>query len=153
MFACPLDKEKQHAEQTDHAAAICVFAARGGLNLIGMGRIARAVIGGLGLALALGGASCAADPSGDWLGAITVGPGVTFDEAVHIEKTPQGGYAGTFDSLDRAAFGIQLGDVAADADTLSFTAATHPTATFKAKWDAASGQWAGQWTRKRPRPA
>jgi uncharacterized protein len=103
-------------------------------------------LAGLGLALALAGASFAADPSGDWLGDIAVGPGVTFHEAIHIEKTPQGGYSGTLDSLDRAAFGIALGDIAAGADTLSFTAATHPAATYTAKWDAASGQWTGQWS-------
>ncbi len=111
-----------------------------------MKRIIHALVGGFGLALALAGASFAEDPSGDWLGAITVGPGVVFHEAVHIKKTPQGGYAGALDSLDRAAFGIPLGDIAADGDTLSFTAATRPAATYTARWDAASGQWVGQWT-------
>ncbi len=111
-----------------------------------MKRIIRALAGGLGLVLALAGASFAADPSGDWLGAITVGPGLTFHEAFHIAKAPQGGYSGTLDSLDRAVFGVPLGDITADADSLSFTAATHPAAIYTAKWDAASGQWAGHWT-------
>jgi hypothetical protein len=111
-----------------------------------MKRIIHAVVIGLGLAFSLAGASFAADPSGDWLGAITVGPGLTFHEAVHIEKTPEGVYSGTLDTLDRASFGIPLGNVAADADTLSFPAATQPVATYRAKWDAAAGQWVGQWT-------
>jgi hypothetical protein len=111
-----------------------------------MKRIIRALAGGLGLALALAGASLAADASGDWLGTIAVGPGRTFHEAVHIEKTSQGGYAGTLDSLDRATFGIPLSDIAADADTLSFTVATQPVATYTAKWDSASGQWTGRWS-------
>jgi alpha-beta hydrolase superfamily lysophospholipase len=111
-----------------------------------MKRIISALVAGLGLALALAGASFAADPSGDWLGAITAGPGLTFHEAFHISKAPQGGYSGTLDSLDRAVFGIPLGDITANADSLSFTVATHPAAIYTAKWDAASGQWAGRWT-------
>jgi hypothetical protein len=111
-----------------------------------MKRIICVLVGGPGLALALAGAAFAANASGDWLGAITVSPGLTFHEAIHIRKTPQGGYSGTLDSLDRAAFGIPLGDVVASSDTLSFTAATHPAATYTARWDAALGQWAGQWT-------
>jgi len=55
-----------------------------------MKRIIHALVGGFGLALALAGASFAEDPSGDWLGAITVGPGVELSEIIRaIRELPE----------------------------------------------------------------
>jgi len=83
---------------------------------------------------------------GDWVGAIVVTPGVTLREVVHLRKTADGRYAGTFDSVDRGAYGLGLADVAVSGDTLSFATTIEPKGAFTAKWDAATGHWVGQWT-------
>jgi hypothetical protein len=41
---------------------------------------------------------------GDWLGVITVTPDETLHVAVHIHKTPNGGYAGIYDNMDDAIY-------------------------------------------------
>lgn len=84
--------------------------------------------------------------AGDWTGTITVNVAETLREAIHIRKTPDGGYAGALDSLDRAAYGLPLADVAVKDGVLSFTLPVKPPGRFAGKWDAASGTWIGQWT-------
>jgi len=38
---------------------------------------------------------------GDWLGTLTVRPGLDLRIAVHIHKSPQGAYSGSWDSVDQ----------------------------------------------------
>jgi fermentation-respiration switch protein FrsA (DUF1100 family) len=84
--------------------------------------------------------------AGDWVGTITIGPGRTLREVVHIRKHPDGGYTGAFDSVDRGSYGRRLTDIVANGAALSFTTADEPIGAYAAKWDAASGRWIGQWT-------
>jgi pimeloyl-ACP methyl ester carboxylesterase len=91
-------------------------------------------------------AAVAQTAAGDWVGMITIGPGRTLREVVHIRKRADGGYTGAFDSVDRGSYGRGLTDVVATGDTLSFTTADEPKGAYAAKWDAASGRWIGQWT-------
>ncbi|HLZ81936.1 MAG TPA: serine hydrolase, partial [Caulobacteraceae bacterium] len=104
----------------------------------------KALVGGLFLAFAGCAAAYAADPVGDWIGTVTVTP-LAYRLAIHIHKTPDGAYGGTYDSLDRATYDVPLAEVAARADSLSF-AAPSTNLHYAAKWDAATQSWLGQWT-------
>jgi hypothetical protein len=106
-----------------------------------LGRLAVALI------CMFGAQSAAAQTAaGDWVGMMTIGPGRTLREVVHIKKRPDGGYAGSFDSVDRGSYGRGLTDIVAKGDALSFTTVDEPKGSYAAKWDAASGNWIGQWT-------
>jgi fermentation-respiration switch protein FrsA (DUF1100 family) len=91
-------------------------------------------------------AAAAQTAVGDWVGTIVFGPGRTLREVVHIKKTADGAYTGTFDSVDRGAYGLGLTDIVVTGDTLSFSATIEPKGVYTGKWDAASGRWVGQWT-------
>jgi hypothetical protein len=102
------------------------------------------LIAGLSMALAAH-AAFAQQAAGDWLGTLTVNPTLVFHLAVHVAKTPQGGYAGTLDSLDRGAFDVPLADVASSDGALSFTVPSLK-ASYAGKRDPAAGDWDGLWT-------
>jgi hypothetical protein len=92
-------------------------------------------------------AALAQTAAGDWFGLMFAGPAQSFHLAVHLKKTDGGGYAGTLDDTSRAVYGLALTDVALAGDTLSFRVPiAGAPATYAAKWDAAAGGWAGQWT-------
>jgi hypothetical protein len=98
------------------------------------------------ICLATAQTSAAQTAAGDWVGTIVIGPGRTLREVVHIRKTADGAYTGTFDSVDRGSYGLGLTDIAVTGDTLSFSAAIEPKGVYTGKWDAASHGWVGQWT-------
>jgi pimeloyl-ACP methyl ester carboxylesterase len=94
-------------------------------------------------------AASAQTAAGDWNGVMFVSPAQSFHLAIHIKKTDGGGYAGTLDDTSREVFGIALGDLTVTGDTLSFKVAiAGAPASYAAKWDAAAGDWAGQWTQQ-----
>ncbi len=64
--------------------------------------------------------------------------------AVHIRRDANGALEGTLDSLDQNANGLPLAAVTAAADTLAFTVPVI-NGSYSAKWDAAAGQWVGEW--------
>ncbi len=99
-----------------------------------------------GLTMALAAHAASAQPAtGDWLGGLAVSPAMTVHIAIHIHKDAAGAEAGTFDSLDEAVYGVPLTDIADTGGSLSFAIA-RLHATFAGKWDAAGGQWTGQWS-------
>ena len=51
------------------------------------------------------GAAAARDASGDWLGTLSVRPGLDLRIAVHIARAPRGDYSATWDSVDQGLFG------------------------------------------------
>jgi CubicO group peptidase (beta-lactamase class C family) len=85
------------------------------------------------------------DAVGDWLGTLTVRPGLDLRVAVHIRKSPQGLYSATWDSLDQGLFDAPARDVAVSDDKLSF-ATVRPDARYAATWDSAASRWLGQWS-------
>lgn len=98
-------------------------------------------------------AACVGPPTfaqtvvGDWHGALNPMAAMTLHVALHIEKAPDGTYAGTFASLDQNAKPIALTEITASGDTLSFTLPLRPEpGKFVGKWDAASNSWVGSWT-------
>jgi CubicO group peptidase (beta-lactamase class C family) len=108
-------------------------------------RLLRLLAAGLLLALALSTPTWAAEAQGDWLGTLTVSPALNLRIAVHIRKSPQGVYAATWDSVDQGLFDAPVADLAVTGEALSFDI-TSLGAHYAAKWDAAAGQWAGQWS-------
>ncbi|RMG46776.1 MAG: alpha/beta hydrolase [Acidobacteria bacterium] len=69
---------------------------------------------------AIAGGEPAADLAGTWSGALDVG-GVRLRLVLHLERTPEGGYTGTMDSLDQGANGLELAAVTLDGSEFSFT--------------------------------
>jgi pimeloyl-ACP methyl ester carboxylesterase len=115
-----------------------------------LSRIAATLLSGLALVAPTGaamasGAEGASHAEGDWLGVLEVTPAVALHIAVHIHRTPDGGYAGTLDSLDQGLFGSSLDDIVAAPDSLSYTAPLI-RGRYVASWDKASGHWVGQWS-------
>ncbi|HEY1753364.1 MAG TPA: alpha/beta hydrolase [Caulobacteraceae bacterium] len=83
--------------------------------------------------------------TGDFVGVLALGPAQTRTLAAHIRKTP-GGYAGTFDDVDRQITGVALSGIVVQGDMLAFTLPVEPPGTFTGKWDPAAGKWVGTWT-------
>jgi hypothetical protein len=82
---------------------------------------------------------------GDWTGTIVTGPGQSFHLAIHIKRVGEG-LTGTLDDASRALYGFAISDISLSGDMLSFKVPIEAApATYSAKWDAASGDWAGQW--------
>jgi hypothetical protein len=96
------------------------------------------------LAFALTMPAAAEDPSGDWAGVLKA-PNGELHVALHLQKSADGTYSGTLDSLDQGANGLPVSDVKMSADTLSFDLA-EPPARYEGKWDAASKSWIGTWS-------
>jgi hypothetical protein len=101
----------------------------------------------LGAALAVSAAVstvCVADaPSlaaGDWIGTATIG-GVVQQVAVHIHRSPSGGYTGTIAIPQTAPAGEPLRVIAVDDGTLDLRALGG--VNYRAGWDANNGQWIG----------
>ncbi len=98
------------------------------------------------LFLAFGfGPASAATPAGDWLGALTIRPGVSLRVALHIEETTPGNYTATWDSVDQGLFDGPVSALTISPTSLAFDI-ERPKARFAATWDAAAGAWVGQWT-------
>lgn len=101
----------------------------------------------LGAALAVSVAvstACLADaPSlaaGDWIGTATIG-GVVQHVAVHIHRSPQGGYTGTIAVPQTAPAGEPLRVIAVDDGILALKALGG--VNYRASWDPTNGQWIG----------
>jgi pimeloyl-ACP methyl ester carboxylesterase len=97
------------------------------------------------MSVALAGNAVARSPEGDWLGVLNVTPALGLHITVHIRKAPDGGYAGTFDSLDQGVFDSPLAEIAATPGSLSYVMSA-TQGRYVATWDEASGRWTGQWT-------
>jgi pimeloyl-ACP methyl ester carboxylesterase len=97
--------------------------------------------------LLISGAAMAQTVVGDWHGTLAVGPGRSHRLGLHIRPAEGGGYSGTLDDLDRAAADLPVTNITLSGDTFTFSAPIKGApATFDGKWDAASRQWAGEWT-------
>ena len=108
-------------------------------------RLSGAIAAGLLFVLTFSGAALAADAAGDWLGTLTVRPGLDLRIALHVVGAPQGSYSATWDSVDQDLFDAPVQDMAVAGDALSFKIASLG-AVYTATWDPAGGRWAGQWT-------
>jgi hypothetical protein len=97
----------------------------------------------LGLLLAgAAGAARAQDPTGDWIGKVTLAPGAEINITAHIEKDAAGGLKGVGGSPDQTPQPLPLTDVKVAGDTLSFSVPA-AQASYTGKWDAAAGGWVG----------
>ncbi len=109
-----------------------------------MSRLVRALLASLFLAVVFCGPARAADAVGDWLGTLTVQPGLDLRIAIHVSRSPAGVYSATWDSLDEGLFDDPLSNVSVAGDNLSFDV-PRLNAAYVGKWDAASGRWVGVW--------
>ena len=82
---------------------------------------------------------------GDWLGVVSVSPGLVFPVAVHIHKALHGGYSGTLDSPGRGSYDLVLSNIVLGPSALSFDVSAL-SGRYSARWDAATFSWIGQWS-------
>jgi hypothetical protein len=78
--------------------------------------------------------------AGDWIGTVTIG-GVVQQVAVHIHRSPPGGYTGTIAVPQTAPAGEPLRVIAVDDGTLALRALGG--VNYRASWDPNNGQWIG----------
>lgn len=95
-------------------------------------------------AAALPATALAEDAVGDWVGKVTP-QGVALTIATHIKKDADGKLTGFAESPDQTTMPLPLADVAATADTLSFTVPV-VKARYSGKWDPAAKAWVGTMT-------
>ena len=107
-------------------------------------RFARATLAALGLTLALCGAALAS-PAGDWLGTLTVQPGLDLRIAVHLRQPTPTTWSATWDSVDQGIFDDPVSDLTVSDADLTFKIATL-NASYAGKWDPAAKRWNGQWS-------
>lgn len=103
-------------------------------------RIAASILG-LVMAAGLGGAACAEDAVGDWIGKVKAPGDVELTIAAHIKKTASG-YEGYAESPDQVVAQLPLTEITATPDALSFKTPM-VNATFSGKWDPAAKAWVG----------
>jgi pimeloyl-ACP methyl ester carboxylesterase len=94
------------------------------------------------IGLTAAGSAMAEDPVGDWQGTLKTAGGA-LRLAVHIHKTPAGGYDGAVDSLDQNANGIPLSAVVSDGTKLSFSVPA-VGARYDGTWSESARQWIGE---------
>jgi hypothetical protein len=97
----------------------------------------------LAVSVAVSTASYAEAPSlaaGDWIGTATIG-GVVQHVAVHIHRSPSGGYTGTIAVPQNGSAGEPLRVIAVDDGTLALKALGG--VNYRASWDSTNGQWIG----------
>ena len=84
----------------------------------------------------------AADPVGDWIGTLDVGTKLRV--ALHVKRAGTT-LSGTADSPDQGAFGIEVPEIVADGDHLSFEIQSIE-GQYTGTWDAAKQRYVGTWT-------
>jgi hypothetical protein len=97
----------------------------------------------LAVSVAVSAASLADTPSlaaGDWIGTVTIG-GVVQHIAIHIHRSPPGGYTGTIAVPENGPGGEPLRMIAVDDGRLALGALGG--VGYRASWDATNGQWIG----------
>lgn len=92
-------------------------------------------------AIALPAAAWAEDAVGDWVGKVTVPPGVELTVATHIAKGA-GGLQGYAESPDQTVTPLPMAEISAAPETLSFTVPSVGGA-FKGRWDPQAAGWVG----------
>ena len=86
----------------------------------------------------------AQEPQGDWQGTLAI-PAGRLQLVIHIQKSSDGRFTGSFDSVDQGVKAIPLATIAADGQTLAFEVPAIK-GRYRATWDAAQSQWKGEWT-------
>ncbi|HEV2700461.1 MAG TPA: serine hydrolase domain-containing protein [Steroidobacteraceae bacterium] len=97
------------------------------------------------LAVAFAGASAAQEAIGEWVGGLELAPGNRLPLLVHIKRNAAGALNGTMDSPSQGANGLPLGDIKADAGSLSFTVSV-VGGSYKGQWLADGKLWRGEWS-------
>jgi hypothetical protein len=86
--------------------------------------------------------SAVSDPVGDWIGTLDVGTKIRV--ALHVKRSGTT-LSGTADSPDQGAFGIEVPEIVADGDNLSFEIQSID-GRYAGTWDATRQSYVGTWT-------